>query len=177
MAVMVRRLEEADVVENFDCNDPALNSSLKKHAWSNQQKSFIGVTYVVVDEAAPQTVLGYFTLATSSIPRDAFPKKHVRGLPTYDLPLILLACLAVDHRFEGKGLGTLLLKEAFKISLNIAERVGCRCIITEAYPDKVGWYAKYGFVSLEESAENKPTRRMFLDIGTLRLAATRGAQD
>ncbi len=177
MAVMVRRLEEADVVENFDCNDPALNSYVKKHAWSNQQKSFIGVTYVVVDEAAPQTVLGYFTLATSSIPRDAFPKKHVRGLPTYDLPLILLARLAVDHRFEGKGLGTLLLKEAFKISLNIAERVGCRCIITEAYPDKVGWYAKYGFVSLEESAENKPTRRMFLDIRTLRLAATRGAQD
>ena len=177
MAVMVRRLEEADVVENFDCNDPALNIYLKKHAWSNQQKSFIGVTYVVVDEAAPQTVLGYFTLATSRIPRDAFPKKHVRGLPTYDLPLILLARLAVDHRFEGKGLGTLLLKEAFKISLNIAERVGCRCIITEAYPDKVGWCAKYGFVSLEESAENKPTRRMFLDIRTLRLAATRGAQD
>src|SRR6266849_3437727 len=160
---MVRRLEEADVVENFDCNDPALNSYVKKHAWSNQQKSFIGVTYVVVDEAAPQTVLGYFTLATSSIPRDAFPKKHVRGLPTYDLPLILLARLAVDHRFERKGLGTLLLKEAFKISLNIAERVG--------------WYAKYGFVSLEESAENKPTRRMFLDIRTLRLAATCGAQD
>jgi len=60
--------------------------------------------------------------------------------------------------------------------LNIAERVGCRCIITESYPDKVGWYAKYGFVSLEESAENKPTRRMFLDIRTLRLAATCGAR-
>jgi hypothetical protein len=177
LAVMVRRLEAGDVVEHFDCQDPALNNYLKKHAWNNQQKSSIGVTYAVVEEAAAQTVLGYFTLATSSIPRDAFPKKHVRGLPAYDLPLLLLARLAVDHRFEGKGLGTLLLKEAFKISLNIAERVGCRCMITEAYPDKVSWYAKYGFILLEERTENKPTRRMFLDIRTLRLAAKSGAHD
>ena len=144
---------------------------VKKHAWNNEQKSSIGVTYVVVDAVAPQTVLCYFTLATSSIPRDAFPKKQVRGLPAYDLSLILLARLAVDHRFERKGLGTLLLKEAFKISLNIVERVGCRCIITDAYPDKVGWYANYGFVLLEESTENNSTRRMFLDIRTLQLAA------
>lgn len=174
---MVRRLEEPDVVENFDCQDPSLNNYLKKHAWKNQQKSSTGVTYIVVEEAAAQTVLGYFTLATSSIPRDSFPKKHVRGLPAYDLPLILLARLAVDHHFEGKGLGTLLLKEAFKISLNIAERVGCRGIITEAYPHKLGWYAKYGFVLLEESTENETTRRMFLDIRILRLAAKSGARD
>ena len=99
MGVIVRRLEEVDVVENFDCKDEALNNYLKRHAWNNQQKSSIGMTYVVVDESASKTVLGYFTLATSGIPRDAFPKKHVRGLPAYDLPLILLARLAVDHRF------------------------------------------------------------------------------
>lgn len=170
MGVIVRRLDEDDVVENFDCKDEALNNYLKKHAWNNQQKISIGVTYVVVDESASKTVLGYFTLATSAISRDSFPKKHVRGLPAYDLPLILLARLAVDHRFEGKGLGRLLLREAFRISISVSEQVGCRCIITDAYRHKVAWYAKYGFIPLEGSGEDKPTQRMFLDIRTLKAA-------
>ena len=91
MGVIIRRLQEDDVVENFDSKDEVLNNYLKKHAWTNQQKVSIGVTYIVEDESAPRIVLGYFTLATSAAPRDSFPTKHVRGLPRYDLPLILLA--------------------------------------------------------------------------------------
>jgi len=167
--VLIRRLEEQDQVEAFDCGDDPLNNYLKRHAWANQQKSSIGVTYVALDEGAPNVVLGYFTLATASVPRDAFPKKYVRGLPPYDLPLILLARLAVDRRFSGKGLGHALISEAFNIALRVADDVGCRCIITDAYRDRTGWYARYGFVRLEGAAETGP-ERMFLDIRTLRLA-------
>src|SRR5713101_3693042 len=116
MAIVIRRLEEHDEVENFDCGDDALNNYLKRHAWTNQQKSSIGVSYVALDEDAPRTVLGYFTLAMASVPRDTFPKKYVRGLPPYDLPLILLARLAVDRRFAGRGLGHALISEALRIS-------------------------------------------------------------
>ena len=85
MAVLIRRLEEPDQVELFDCGDEPLNNYLRRHAWANQQKSSIGVTYVAIEEGAPRTVLGYFTLATASVPRDAFPKKYVRGLPALRL--------------------------------------------------------------------------------------------
>lgn len=169
MPVLIRRLEEFDQVEAFDCGDDPLNNYLKRHAWANQQKSSIGVTYVAIDEGAPRTVLGYFTLATASVPRDAFPRKYVRGLPPYDLPLILLARLAVDRRFSGKGLGHALISEAFKIALRVADDVGCRCIITDAYRERTDWYARYGFIPLEGAAETGP-HRMFLDIRTLRLA-------
>lgn len=169
MPVLIRRLEEFDQVEAFDCGDDPLNNYLKRHAWANQQKSSIGVTYVAIDEGAPRTVLGYFTLATASVPREAFPRKYVRGLPPYDLPLILLARLAVDRRFSGKGLGHALISEAFKIALRVADDVGCRCIITDAYRQRTDWYARYGFVPLEGAAETGP-QRMFLDIRTLRLA-------
>ena len=169
MPVLIRRLEEFDQVEAFDCGDDPLNDYLKRHAWANQQKSSIGVTYVAIDEGAPRTVLGYFTLATASVPRDAFPMKYVRGLPPYDLPLILLARLAVDRRFSGKGLGHALISEAFKIALRVADDVGCRCIITDAYRERTDWYARYGFIALEGAAETGP-QRMFLDIRTLRLA-------
>src|SRR5271157_842488 len=167
MAVLIRRLEEPDQVDLFDCGDEALNNYLQRHAWANQQKSSIGVTYVAIEEGAPRTVLGYFTLATASVPRDAFPKKYVRGLPPYDLPLILLARLAVDRRFAGRGLGHALISEAFRISLRAADTVGCRAIVTDAYRDRVGWYARYGFVPIEGASPAGP-RKMFLDLRTVR---------
>src|SRR5229473_5938032 len=169
MAIVIRRLDEHDEVENFDCGDDALNNYLKRHAWTNQEKSSIGVSYVALDEDAPRAVLGYFTVAMASVPRNAFPKKYVRGLPPYDLPLILLARLAVDRRFSGKGLGHALISEAFKIALRVADDVGCRCIITDAYPNRTAWYARYGFVPLEGGVEDGP-QRMFLDIRTIRMA-------
>jgi GNAT superfamily N-acetyltransferase len=169
MAIAIRGLEEKDEVDAFECGDAALNNYLKRHAWPNQEKISIGVSYVAVDEAAPRSVLGYFTLAMASVRRDAFPKKYVRGMPPYDLPLVLLARLAVDRRFAGRGLGHALISEAFRISLRVAHQIGCRCIITDAYPDRVSWYARYGFVPIEGAAEGGP-QRMFLDIRTLRQA-------
>ena len=155
MAVAIRRLEEHDDVQAFDCGDEPLN---------------VGVTYVAVDDAAPRAVLGYFTLA--SVPRDRFPGKQVRGLPPYDLPLILLARLAVDWRFAGRGLGHALISEAFRISLRAADTVGCRAIVTDAYRDRVGWYARYGFVPIEGASPAGP-RKMFLDLRTVRAALQR----
>jgi GNAT superfamily N-acetyltransferase len=137
MPVLIRRLEELDEVSGFDCGDEPLNNYLKRHAWSNQEKSSIGVTYVAADETAPQAVLGYFTLAMASVPRGAFPTKYVRGLPAYDLPLILLARLAVERRFAGRGIGHALISEAFHVSLRVANVVGCRCIVTDAYRDRI----------------------------------------
>ena len=172
MPIVIRRLEEPDEVENFDCGDEPLNNYLKRHAWNNQEKSSLGVSYVAIEEVAPRAVLGYFTLAMASVPREAFPKKYVRGLPPYDLPLILLARLAVDRRFAGRGLGHALISEAFRISLRVADEVGCRCIVTDAYRDRISWYARYGFVPIEGAAESGP-QRMYLDLRTVRAAMLR----
>ena len=175
MAVTIRRLEEFDDVQNFDCGDEPLNNYLKRHAWTNQQKRSIGVTHVAIEESAPRAVLGYFTLATSSVPRDRLPKKYVRGLPPYDLPLVLLARLAVDSRFTGKELGNVLITEAFKITLRVADEVGCRCIVTDAYRDRIGWYAKYGFIPIEGASKDGP-QKMFLDVRTIRDALKGGIE-
>jgi len=74
MAIVIRRLEEGDEVEKFDCGDEPLNNYLNRHAWNNQAKSSIGVSYVGVDEVAPRTVLGYFTLAMASVARELVRK-------------------------------------------------------------------------------------------------------
>lgn len=168
MPTTIRRLEEFDSVESFDCGDEALNNYLKRHAWNNQEKSSLGVTYVASDSSAPNAVIGYFTLAAATVARDSLPKKYVRGLPAYDLPAILLARLAVDRRFVGRGLGRALLSEALKISLSISKLLGCRCVIVDAYRTAIDWYAKYGFDALDQSEQGSV--RMFLDIRTLETA-------
>ena len=172
MQVVVRRLEQRDDVENFDCGDEPLNNYLKRYAWINQARMSIGVTYVALDDSAPRTVLGYFTLAMSSAGREAFPKHYARGLPGYAVPLILLARLGVDKRFTGRGLGHALMSEAFRITWRVADEVGCRCMITDAYRDRVAWYARYGFVPIAGAPEDRP-QRMFLDVRTIRAASRR----
>jgi len=137
---------------------------------NQEQKSSLGVTYVAVEEAAPRTVLGYFTVAMASVPREAFPAKYARGLPNYGVPLILLARLAVDLRFAGRGIGHALISEAFRISLRVSVEVGCRCVITDSYRDRMSWYARYGFIPIEGAAAEGP-QRMFLDIRTIRQAS------
>ena len=168
MATIIRLLEENDSTESFDCGDSGLNHYLKAHAWNNQKKSSIGVTYVAAEELASRVIMGYFTLATSSIPRDKLPKKPVRGLPAYDLPVILLARLAVDRRFRGHGLGHSLLSEALRISLDVSAQVGCRCVIVDAYRTAIEWYERYGFAPLEGG--QGMTVRMYLDIRTVKMA-------
>jgi len=168
LATIIHRMEVSDCVEYFDCGDEPLNSYLKKHAWNNQRKSSIGVTYVAVDEAAPQTVIGYFTLATASVPRDALPRRAVRGLPPYDLPMLLLARLAVDRRFKARGLGHALLSEPLRIAVAVSEQAGCRCVIVDVYPSAMGWYERYGFRPLEGGKGSSV--RMYLDIRTVKAA-------
>ena len=154
--MVIRRLEEHDEVASFDCGDEPLNNYLKRHAWTNREKISIGVSYVAVDERAPRVVLGYFTLAMASVPR----------------ALILLARLAVERRFAGRGVGHALISEALRISLRAADEVGCRCIVTDAYRERVGWYARYGFVPIEGAAASGP-QRMFLDLRAVRAALRR----
>lgn len=168
MATSIRRLQENDFLDNFDCGDESLNNYLKKHAWSNQQKSSIGVTYVAVEQAAPTSVIGYFTLAMASAPRDSLPGRHVRGLPPYDVPMILLARLAVDRRFGSRGLGKALLREALKISVTLSDQVGCRYVIVDAYERAVPWYQHFGFSPIEEP--KRASTRMYLDIRLLKTA-------
>jgi hypothetical protein len=50
----------------------------------------------------------------------------------------------------------------------------CRCVITDAYRDKTGWYARYGFIPVEGAVQDGP-QKMFLDIRTIRAALRHGS--
>jgi hypothetical protein len=39
VAILIRRLEEQDEVEPFDCGDEPLNNYLKRHAWASGESA------------------------------------------------------------------------------------------------------------------------------------------
>lgn len=70
----------------------------------------------------------------------------VKGLGKYDIPVMLLARLAVHHREQGKGLGKALLKDAILRTMQAAEIAGLKLLLVRAR-DKgaADFYRKHGF--------------------------------
>ena len=59
-----------------------------------------------------KVVAAYYSLVYAALDQKRVPAKLVKGMGKYDIPVMLLARLAVDHREQGKGLGKALLKDA-----------------------------------------------------------------
>ena len=103
------RLLQADHdMSDFNCGKPPLDEFLKNHAL-DKQNAMLSRTYVVT--ASDRQVIAYYTLAHINVARADTPKKLGRGMPSA-IPAILLARLAVDTRFRGRGLGRSLLSDA-----------------------------------------------------------------
>lgn len=167
MDVFVRKLEASDATDNFDCGDAALNEYFHRYAKKNQGHLF-GVTYVCI--CPPAHVIGFYTIANTTIPRSGIPEELLKGLPKYqDIPAILLGRLAVDVKAQKKKIGELLISHCLDICLHLTKVCGARYIITDAYGETGSFYEKYGFRAIQGSA-NPHTKKMFLDLKTVRAA-------
>ncbi len=86
-------------VEDFDCGNESLNLYLKRFALTNTA-SGTARTYVAtaIGEAS---VIGYYSLAAASVEKAQVPERVGKGTPNHPVPVVLLARLAVDLRFQG----------------------------------------------------------------------------
>lgn len=90
-------------------------------------------------------VLAYYSLATSSIERQAAARKFRHGAPD-PIPAILLGQLGVNKEHAGQGIGSGLLKDAFLRSYQVSEIVGARVILLDALDDEAKkFYLHRGF--------------------------------
>lgn len=148
----------------FDCGQRLLNDYLKKYARQNQDAG-VARTYVLVEDDKPQ-VVGYHSLAGGQVLRDELPAAVAKRLPRYPVPVVLLARLAVDQRYHGKGLGGFLLRDALTRSLAGAEVLGLTAIVVDALDaTAAAFYQRFGFAPLASSP-----LRLFLPMATLRAA-------
>ncbi|MFZ1411546.1 MAG: GNAT family N-acetyltransferase [Micropruina sp.] len=72
---------------------------------------------------------GYYGLATAGVSSASAPERITKGVGRYDIPVILLARLAVDREFQGMRLGHALLRDALNRVLSVSEQVGVRAVL------------------------------------------------
>jgi GNAT superfamily N-acetyltransferase len=92
-----------------------------------------------------ERILGFVTVAAAEVEIASLPSSRKRGLPSYPLPTLRIARLAVDSRAQGRGVGAELLKQALILATRTAQAVGCVGVIVDAKADAVGFYTRYGF--------------------------------
>ncbi len=132
----------------FDCGEESLNKYLKQRA-SQDMKRQLGITHVAASADDPSRIVGYYTLAMTSVAPGTMPEKRLPD--QMPLPAVLLGRLAVDTSFKGHRLGEYLLMDSLARSERVAlSDVGAVAVVVDALPSALEFYGKYGFQQLAD---------------------------
>ncbi len=124
MEIEIRKLEKRDSRADFSSGDIEIDRFFIKYAGQNQFKHKIGVTYIAV-ETATQKIAGYATVSSSSLNISQLEITEYKKLPKYPLPILRIARLGVDERYQKRGIGKILLKKMLYLALELEKLAGC----------------------------------------------------
>ena len=131
-------------LEEFDCGKPALTDWLLRHA-RQAQGSGSARTFIVSNG---DRVAGYFSLTVGQIDTLEAPERIRRGMGQYPIPLVILARLAVDLDYQGRGLGFSMLQDAIHRTVAITDQAGIRALLTHPIDESAeAFYRHFGFES------------------------------
>ena len=166
--VEVRKLRVDDDRAGFRSGNLDLDRFFHRFAGQNQFRHHVGTTYVATIDGA---IVGFATVAPSAIEVRDLPPARRRRLPSYPLPILRLARLAVDERAQGRGVGLLLLKAVLVLARRLAADFGCVGVVVDAKPEAVAFYARYGFEEFPliagELGDRPAPRTLFLELGAI----------
>lgn len=131
------------IIEGFSSGKPSLDSWLKEMALHNQEQGYTR-TFVIADENFK--VVGYHSVCAGMIHRSDVSRSVKGSKAPTEIPIAVLARLAVDAEYQGNGLGKALLRNALMSVVSAAQVVAFRAVIIHALDDEaVTFYKKFGF--------------------------------
>jgi GNAT superfamily N-acetyltransferase len=144
------KLSTAHDLSQFQCGEPELDDWLKRRALHNEE-SGASRSYVV---CIGRQVVGYYALSAGAAAHRDAPGRVKRNMPN-PVPVMVIGRLAIDLKFQGRGIGTALLKDAVLRTVQAAEIAGIRAILVHAISESAKrFYQKLGFM---ESPTNPMT--------------------
>jgi GNAT superfamily N-acetyltransferase len=159
------KLEPDHDLSSFHSGTPVLDDWLRRRALPNQA-SGAARTYVI---RAGRRVIGYYALAAGAIAQVETTGPTRRNMPD-PVPVMVLGRLAIDSRYQGRGLGRALLRDAVLRTMQVADIAGMRALLVHAISeDARRFYERCGF-------QPSPVDAMTLMI-TLRDAVALVAED
>jgi GNAT superfamily N-acetyltransferase len=140
----IQKLRREHAIEGFDCGSEDLNRFLLRYALQNQQAG-ASQTYVAM---ANTELCGYYTLVVGQVEYDGALERLKKGLARHPVPIMLLARLAISIPWQGKGLGSGLLKDAMLRTLQAADIAGIRAFAVHAKDDAAkAFYEHFDFIA------------------------------
>jgi len=156
--VRVERLEEHHQVGSFSCGVKALDDWLRDHSIDNQRRN-LSRTFVLLDDG--DRVVGYYALTMGGVRREALPSRYGRGLPQYEIGMVLLARFAISDDHQGQGLGRDLLIEAIERAADAGTQVAARFIAVDPIDESArAFYDRFAFKQIQGDAGG----RMYIRI-------------
>lgn len=137
------KLNSLHRIESFDSGNSQLDDWLKRRALKNEMEG-ASRTYVLCDD---ETVIAYYCLSNGAVAQTVATGRVRRNMPD-PVPVMVMGRLAVDHHWQGKGIGRALLRDAILRTLQAAEIAGIRAILVHAISeDAKRFYEKCGFTA------------------------------
>ena len=139
-AFRIEKLGRGHHLDTFDCGDEALNRFLSRYALSNQQAN-ASQTYLAL---ADDRVIGFYTLVVGDVAFEYAADRLKKGLARHPIPVMLLARMGVDLSWQGQRIGSGLLKDAMRRTVQAADIAGIRAFIVHAKNEQVrDWYMQF----------------------------------
>ncbi|MBF0236055.1 MAG: GNAT family N-acetyltransferase, partial [Desulfamplus sp.] len=130
-------------LDRFDCGNSVLNEWLGKYAWINN-KANAAKTFVICERK--DNVVGYYSVAMGSIDYEEATPRIKKGLARHPIPVVLLARLAVDKRYQKMKMGSFLIKDALIRIVTVSEHIGARAVLVNAKDENAKcFYEKHQF--------------------------------
>lgn len=147
-------LAEQHELAEFNSGVPELDDWLRRRARANQVGG-ASRTFVVCEDSQ---VIAYYALASGAVKQPEAPGRFRRNMPD-PIPVAILGRLAIDQKYQGRGLGRALIRDAGLRLLNAAEILGIRGLLAHAISDDArAFYNAVGFLP-------SPSDPMMLMVG------------
>lgn len=128
-------------IGGFESGEASLDDWLARRARANQA-SGASRAYVVSDG---QRVVGYYALASGAVAVESASGRFRRNMPD-PIPVVVLARLAVDRNWQGRGMGRALFRDAARRVAQAADVIGVRGIVVHAISEEArNFYMALGF--------------------------------
>jgi GNAT superfamily N-acetyltransferase len=128
----------------FCCGSEILNRYFAERAGQDIKRN-LARCFVAIDNENKR-IVGYYTLSAAQIPLLDVPEQLAKKMPRYDaIPASRIGRLAVDGRYQGRGLGSVLIADALKKSSDAA--MGVYALLVDSKDDNAtAFYQHHGFI-------------------------------
>ena len=127
--------------KEFDSGASVLDEWLNRRAPQNQASGATR-TFVICEG---DKVVGFYALASGAVDIAAAPGRFRRNMPD-PIPVVVLARLAIDRAYQGRGLGRALFRDSARRVAQAADIIGIRGILVHALSDDArAFYLALGF--------------------------------